>query len=163
QISMPKHSTSPTRKRLPTRSLSRTPRTVSWRRVPPGRRPTSSTTSASTSVRACPAGAPSSWQWRSPSSPLPATARTDSTVPCPAVCRDEIKEGMVHAHGAEFQGGNGDPLTQRTLPLFFDVVRKLIESGVTVVAEAAFQDGRWRPGLEPFVELADLRIVRCRV
>jgi len=32
---------------------------------------------------------------------------------------------------------------------------------VTVVAEAAFQDHRWRPQLEPLRELA--RIVRCRV
>lgn len=84
-------------------------------------------------------------------------------IPCPAVSRDEIKEGMAHASGPEFQGGHGDPLTRRTLPLFFDVVRRLIAGGVTVVAEAAFQDGRWRPDLDPLAELADLRIVRCRV
>src|SRR6266516_3059903 len=84
-------------------------------------------------------------------------------IPCPLVCRDEIKEGMVHAHGPEFQGGHGDPLTQRTFPLFFDVLGLLIGAGVTVVAEAAFQDGLWRPGLEPLAELARLRIVRCNV
>ncbi len=84
-------------------------------------------------------------------------------IPCPAVCRDEIKEGMAHAQGADFQGGHGDPLTQRTLPLFFDLLRVLIGAGVTVVAEAAFQDRLWRPGLEPLAELAQLRIVRCNV
>ena len=84
-------------------------------------------------------------------------------IPCPAICRDEIKEGMVHAHGGDFQGGPGDPLTQRTLPVFFDVLRTLVEADVTVVAEAAFQDERWRAGLEPFAERAELRIVRCRV
>jgi predicted kinase len=82
-------------------------------------------------------------------------------IPCPAVCRDEIKEGMVHAQGADFQPGAGDPLTQRTLPLFFDVLRVLLAAGVTVVAEAAFQDRLWRPGLEPLSELAHLRIVQC--
>jgi predicted kinase len=84
-------------------------------------------------------------------------------IPCPAICRDEIKEGMAHAQGGEFQGAHGDPLTQRTLPLFFDVLRVLLTAGVTVVAEAAFQDRLWRPGLEPLAELARLRIVQCQV
>ena len=84
-------------------------------------------------------------------------------LPCPAICRDEIKEGMAHAEGHAFQGGHGDPLTQRTLPLFFEVVRVLVAAGVTVVAEAAFQDARWRPELEPLSELAQLRIIRCIV
>lgn len=79
---------------------------------------------------------------------------------CPAVCRDEIKEGMVHAVGA-FEPAPGDILTQRTFPLFFRVVRLLLEHGVTVVAEAAFQDKLWRPNLEPLLPLADLRIVQC--
>ena len=84
-------------------------------------------------------------------------------IPCPAICRDEIKEGMAHAEGASFRAGLGDPLTQRTLPLFFDVLQLLVEGGVTVVAEAAFQDGLWSPGLEPLTERAELRIVRCSV
>lgn len=84
-------------------------------------------------------------------------------IPCPAICRDEIKEGMAHAHGEPFQGGHGDELTQRTLPLFFDVVRSLLEGGVTCVAEAAFQDRLWRPNLEPLLDLAQVRVVRCAV
>lgn len=48
-----------------------------------------------------------------------------------------------------------------TLPLFFSVLRLLVEGGVTVVAEAAFQGKVWRPNLEPLVELATLRIVQC--
>jgi predicted kinase len=84
-------------------------------------------------------------------------------VPCPAVCRDEIKEGMVHAEGGEFEAAPGDPLTQRTYPLFFEVVRVLLAGGVTVVAEAAFQDALWRRGLEPLAGLAELRIVQCHV
>jgi predicted kinase len=84
-------------------------------------------------------------------------------VPCPAICRDEIKEGMAHAQGADFQGGHGDPLTQRTLPLFFEVLHVLIAAGVSLVAEAAFQDRLWRPQLEPLARVSQLRIVRCRV
>ena len=84
-------------------------------------------------------------------------------IPCPAVCRDEIKEGMAHPQPDDFQGGHGDPLTLRTLPLFFEVLRTLLAGGVTVVAEAAFQDRVWRPGLEPLAELAQIRIVQCHV
>src|SRR4051794_4157712 len=72
---------------------------------------------------------------------------------CPVICRDEIKEGMVHAAGP-FDAGPGDPLTVRTFPLFFSILRLLLEAGATVVAEAAFQDKLWRPNLEPLAELA---------
>src|SRR6266496_1130410 len=75
----PRQSTSPTRKRLPTRSFTRTPRTTTWRRDSAPVRPTSSSTSASISVSAWPGSAPSPWKWRSPSSPLPASALTEST------------------------------------------------------------------------------------
>jgi predicted kinase len=84
-------------------------------------------------------------------------------IPCPVVSRDEIKEGMVHAHGEGFEAASGDPLTQRTFPLFFDVVRLLLTEGVTMVAEAAFQDPLWRRGLEPLQDLAHLRVVQCTV
>lgn len=82
---------------------------------------------------------------------------------CPVVCRDEIKEGMVQAAGKDFQAAPGDPLTQRTLSVFFDVIRLLLEAGVTLVAEAAFQDHVWRPRLEELSDLANIRVVRCQV
>ncbi|HEX6725208.1 MAG TPA: AAA family ATPase [Gaiella sp.] len=84
-------------------------------------------------------------------------------IPCPAVCRDEIKEGMVHAAGPGFVAAAGDPLTVRTLDAFFDVVRVLVEAEVSLVVEAAFQDRIWRHGLEPLLERVELRIVQCEV
>jgi predicted kinase len=83
-------------------------------------------------------------------------------VGCPAICRDEIKEGMVHA-ARGFVAGPGDELTIRTLPAFFGVLELLLRAGVTTVAEAAFQDRLWRPGLEPLQGLAHIRIVHCTV
>src|SRR4029077_13258381 len=65
--------------------------------------------------------------------------RLAATLGCPAVCRDEIKEGMVHANPG-FVPSPSDPLTMRTLEVFFGVLRLLLEAEVTVVAEAAFQD-----------------------
>jgi predicted kinase len=81
-------------------------------------------------------------------------------VGCPAVCRDEIKEGMAHA-APGFTPGEGDELTARALPAFFGVLRLLAQAGVTTVAEAAFQHRVWRPRLEPFLAIARLRVVHC--
>lgn len=83
-------------------------------------------------------------------------------VGCPAVCRDEIKEGMVHA-APGFVPGPADELSLRTLPAFFGVLELLLRAGVTTVAEAAFQDRLWRPGLEPLRDLARIRVVHCAV
>jgi predicted kinase len=81
---------------------------------------------------------------------------------CPAICRDEIKEGMVHGSD-NFVAAPSDELTLRTLPTFFQVLELLLAAGVTTVAEAAFQDRVWRPHLQPLRGLADLRVVHCQV
>ena len=89
--------------------------------------------------------------------------RLARAIPCPAVCRDELKEGMVHASGAGFEPGPGDPLTERTLSLFAELLRLLVSAEVTVVAEAAFQDRLWRHVLEPLDGRAEVRLVHCTV
>jgi predicted kinase len=65
-----------------------------------------------------------------------------SAVGCPAICRDEIKEGMVHATwgpaAAGFVARPGDELTVKTFPVFFSVLEVLLKGGVTTVAEAAW-------------------------
>ncbi|WP_152365528.1 AAA family ATPase [Microlunatus speluncae] len=83
-------------------------------------------------------------------------------VGCPAICRDELKEGMVHAHPG-FVPGPVDELNLKTLPAFFGTVEYLLRAGITVVAEAAFQDKLWRPGLTPLLDLARISLVRCLV
>ena len=88
--------------------------------------------------------------------------RIADAVGCPAICRDEIKEGMVHATPG-FVPEPGDELTMRTLPVFFGVLELLLRAGVTTVAEAAFQDKVWRPHLEPLRERAQIRIVHCTI
>jgi predicted kinase len=81
---------------------------------------------------------------------------------CPAVCRDEIKEGMAQAVPG-FVPAPGDALTVRTLTVFFDVIGLLLRAGVSTVAEAAFQDPVWRRHLAPLLPLARLRAVHCTV
>lgn len=88
--------------------------------------------------------------------------RLAAMIGCPAICRDEIKEGMV-ATTPGFVPGPSDPLTVRSYRLFFAAIRLFLEHGVTHVAEAAFQHPNWERGLEPLRPLAMLRIVRCHV
>jgi predicted kinase len=85
-----------------------------------------------------------------------------SAIGCPAVCRDEIKEGMVHATPG-FRPGPADQLTQRTVTTFFAVIGLLLRSGVSLVAEAAFQNRLWQSGLDQLADLADVRLLRCEV
>jgi predicted kinase len=88
--------------------------------------------------------------------------RLARAVGCPAICRDEIKEGMVHGR-PDFTPGPGDELSHATNQVFFTVLATLLRAGVTTVAEAAFQDRLWRPGLEPLRPLARIRVVHCTV
>ncbi|MFE4632296.1 AAA family ATPase [Streptomyces sp. NPDC056773] len=79
---------------------------------------------------------------------------------CPAILRDEIKQGMVMNRPGHEPDGD-DPLNIPALEAFFATLTVLLRAGSTVVAEAAFQDRLWRPGLEPLTKIADLRIIRC--
>jgi predicted kinase len=79
---------------------------------------------------------------------------------CPAICRDEIKEGMARSFPG-YAPEPGDELARRTLSVFFDVLRVMLERGVSVIAEAAFQDHVWTPNLAPLAGLADFRVLQC--
>ncbi|MFF4448516.1 AAA family ATPase [Streptomyces sp. NPDC001502] len=96
----------------------------------------------------------------------PATGKTTLAhglareIGCPAIIRDEIKQGLV-MNAAAHRAGRDDPLDIAAMHAFFDTLGVLLRAGVTVVAEAAYQDRLWRPGLEPLIEIADLRVIRC--
>jgi predicted kinase len=82
-------------------------------------------------------------------------------IPCPAVCRDEIKEGLVHGV-PDYVPAPGDAKAHRTLEIFFGVVGYLVDAGVSLVAEAAFQHALWESGLTPLLDRASVRVVHCR-
>ena len=83
---------------------------------------------------------------------------------CPAICRDEIKEGFVNTTAQTAEVSNaGDDIAWRVYETFFDVVKLLLTQRITLVAEAAFQHRLWAPKLEPLREIARVRIVLCDV
>ncbi|WP_280202442.1 AAA family ATPase [Nocardia cyriacigeorgica] len=77
----------------------------------------------------------------------------------PAIIRDEIKQGMVAATAP--RDGDYEDLNIPVLHTFFDVLIVLARSGVSAVAEAAYQDKLWRPGLLRVAEFAEIRIIHC--
>ena len=82
-------------------------------------------------------------------------------VRCPAVCRDEVKEGLVNTIG-EIQESSQD-IQGQAYQAFFDVIELLLKYRVTLIAEAAFQHERWAQRLEPMKPLAHIRIILCTI
>ena len=82
-------------------------------------------------------------------------------VHCPALCRDEIKEGLVCTIG--HAGETGGDIQLHATDTFFAALALLLDRNVTVVAEAAFQHKVWAPRLEPLLPVARVRIVICEL
>jgi predicted kinase len=80
-------------------------------------------------------------------------------VRCPAICRDEIKEGLVNTTGEA--GETGDAVGREVYETFFETLRYLLSRKITLVAEAAFQHALWAPKLEELREGAQIRVVVC--
>jgi predicted kinase len=80
---------------------------------------------------------------------------------CPAICRDEIKEGLVNTTGET--GNPADDIARKVYETFFDTIKLLLSRRITLVAEAAFQHKVWAPRLEPLREIARIRIVLCTI
>lgn len=78
---------------------------------------------------------------------------------CPALCRDEFKEGLVnssHSRAAVDQDAN-----RRVYDIFFQVIELMLRNDVMLVAEAAFQHKLWQPKLTALQQIAQIRIVLC--
>jgi len=81
---------------------------------------------------------------------------------CPAICRDEIKEGLINTTTRE-PATLPDDAGKLAYEAFFDTINLLLRHRVTLIAEAAFQHKLWAPKLQPLREIADVRIVLCTV
>lgn len=80
----------------------------------------------------------------------------------PVISRDRIKEGYVHTFGKKHTELGPDTNLQATR-IFFDTLMGLIENGVSVIAEAAFQHRIWSEMLAPFMDKARIVMLICAV
>jgi len=83
------------------------------------------------------------------------------SIRCPAVCRDEIKEGLVNSLTSE--AAPTDAAQRHASDVFFRTIELLLGHGVTLVAEATFQHAVWAPRLGPLLAIAQTRIIMCSV
>ena len=80
----------------------------------------------------------------------------------PLLSRDRLKEGYVHTMG---KGHNALPedanLTVTTA--FFDMLEFMLDRGISVIAEAAFQHAVWEKFLTSLADKAQIVVIICRV
>ena len=80
---------------------------------------------------------------------------------CPAICRDEMKEGWIHTTGQRAEPG--DESATKLYEAFFETVKLLLGYNVTLIAEAAFQHKLWAPKLEVLQPISRIRVIVCSV
>src|SRR5439155_9923508 len=80
---------------------------------------------------------------------------------CPAICRDEMKEGIVNSLSSA--ATQQDDVQRHTNHVFFKTIEFLLQHGVTLVAEAAFQHKLWEPRLQPLFSIATARVLVCSI
>lgn len=86
--------------------------------------------------------------------------KLSAEIHCPLISRDELKEGLVNTWGpTPLPEGKSSDIT--VYDTFFETIRLWTSKGISLIAEAAFQDKLWRPQLLPLLDQADLRIILC--
>lgn len=81
---------------------------------------------------------------------------------CPAICRDEIKEGFVNTMKSDRES-LGKDVNQSIYNTFFEILEFLLIKQITLVAEAAFQHHLWATPLERLLQISEIKIVICMV
>ena len=82
---------------------------------------------------------------------------------CPLISRDEINEGINSTFDHDPELASKDKVATLAFDAFFGTIESLLRHNVSFVAEAAFQDFRWRAGLSSCGSLTELKIVYCVV
>jgi len=90
------------------------------------------------------------------------THKLSKEIGCPAICRDEIKEGYVVTQNKSHDE-LGDTVNAKVSEIFFEIVNTYLKYGVTVVIEAAFQHKVWAPRLNAIRRLAKLKLLICDI
>jgi predicted kinase len=81
---------------------------------------------------------------------------------CPALCRDEFKEGYVHTMGGS-HASLGQEVNWHLYNIFFETVDFVVSKGISVIIEAAFQHKLWAPKLTQLANVSRVSIIVCTV
>lgn len=78
----------------------------------------------------------------------------------PVISRDQLKEGYVRTQRVPSSELPGD-VNRIVTELFFESVERLIDGGVSLIAEAAFQHSVWSAKLQPLMEKSQVKVIIC--
>lgn len=81
-------------------------------------------------------------------------------VACPLISRDKLKEGLLNTLQTTHTQLD-KPVDLLIYESFFETIDLLVSKGISLIAEAAFQDKLWRPKLLSLLDKADVKIVIC--
>lgn len=81
---------------------------------------------------------------------------------CPAICRDEIKEGFVNTMKSSHEL-LGKEVSQNIYNTFFETLDFLLAKQITLIAEAAFQHHLWAQPLERLSQVSQIKIIVCTI
>jgi predicted kinase len=81
---------------------------------------------------------------------------------CPAICRDEIKEGFVNTTQSS-HAALGQDVNQDIYSIFFEILDFLLTKQISLVTEAAFQHQLWAAPLEELAQISQIKIIICTV
>lgn len=80
---------------------------------------------------------------------------------CPLLSRDELKEGLLNT--LDLAHAQLEPSADQVVyDTFFETIDLLLSKGISIIAEAAFQDKLWKPKLVNFSEKAAIKILICK-
>ena len=79
-----------------------------------------------------------------------------STIKCPLVSRDELKEGYINTFH-DLAPASAEDIYK----LFFQTIDLLLSGNISIIAEAAFQHKLWHPQLMPLIDKAAIRMIIC--
>lgn len=79
----------------------------------------------------------------------------------PLLSRDELKEGYINTADIEHSQLDNS-VAWHIYDTFFDAIDLLISKGISVIAEAAFQDKLWKPKLLNLLDKAEIKIIICK-
>jgi predicted kinase len=82
-------------------------------------------------------------------------------IKCPLVSRDELKEGYINTTGLHHNELNNSSALH-VYDTFFKVIDLLTSKGISIIAEAAFQDKLWKPKLLNLSGKAKIKIIICK-
>ena len=80
---------------------------------------------------------------------------------CPLISRDEIKEGYINTVKTEHNKLPKEK-NKKVYDTFFNTIEQLLDSDITIIAEAAFQHKVWIKKYDTLKQKSNIKVIICK-